>query len=868
MALQPPNLDDRNFEQLMAEARRLIARRCPEWTDLSEHDPGITLLELFAYLTEVMIYRLNRLPEMAYVEFLRLMGVRINPPAAAGVTLRFEINRAPEQPVNIPRGTRVTLGRTSGGTEPPVFVTSRTVSIPPGETSVEVTAYHCEFVDAESAGTGTGLPGLSVAAQRLPIVAAIAGGNLDLIVGVEARPGELTERARALEYNEKAYRVWEEVENFSNLQNDRHVYMADRMTGLITFAPAVQMRGASGDLERVPQGLAEAPPAGREIRLWYCRGGGPAGNVAANTLTTLKDPIPGVSVTNPGPATGGRAAETIQNALLRGPQELHSLQRAVTAGDFELVALRSSGAVARARAFTKAQLWVHASPGTVEVLLVPYLPEEQRASGRVALEQLKEYETEEALTRIQQALDERRPLGTTCLVNWVRYKTVRVTARVVVHRGEEPDAVRARVLTRLYQRISPLPAPPVSGGWPFGQPLRASNIFDIVLAEPGVSYVDKVRLLVDEVPAARTLSIAADAFQPRTWYATAGTTLFRSVNDGAGWELLREFANEEIELVLAHPGKAGVVAVITRLPDDKGGTQGSGLYVSTDCGEHWRGLGQIAFTVNDAAWTVREGVPLLLLATDNGLYELALQEGASPVQVLVDASNQKLGFYTIAATTGIRGTYFVAVAARGTGGVFLSSQGGKPNTFVYIGLRGEDVRVLTAQQDGVRTFLWAGLAAVGNEAGKGCYRWELRGSEPPPEGGLPFQKGWAGGSCHGLAFQGSYVMAATYQAGVIWLDTSKGEAAAWHPPAIDCGLPIRDVERIFQPVHAVAADPDGRLLLAGGPTGVYRSLDHGVTYERCSTGEFSEQVTLPETWLFCSGEHKIEVMSEGETARD
>ena len=98
--------------------------------------------------------------------------------------------------------------------------------------------------------------------------------------------------------------------------------------------------------------LAAIPGAGREIRLWYRRGGGPEGNVEANTLTQLKDAITGVQVTNPSPAVGGRATETLENALVRGPQQLYSLQRAVTARDFELVALYNSRAVARAKALT------------------------------------------------------------------------------------------------------------------------------------------------------------------------------------------------------------------------------------------------------------------------------------------------------------------------------------------------------------------------------------------------------------------------------------------------------------------------------------------------------------------------------------
>src|SRR4029077_15382680 len=127
-----------------------------------------------------------------------------------------------------------------------------------------------------------------------------------------------------------------------------------------------------------------------------------------------KDPIPGVTVTNPGAAVGGRSAETVDNALLRGPQELHSLQRAVTARDFELLAKRS-GAVSRARAFTKAALWMYAAPGTVEVVLVPFLDEQ--IQGAVTAAQLQALQTNQSRDRIQKALNERRPLGTTCVVS-------------------------------------------------------------------------------------------------------------------------------------------------------------------------------------------------------------------------------------------------------------------------------------------------------------------------------------------------------------------------------------------------------------------------------------------------------------------
>lgn len=870
MPLRSPNLDDRDFDQLLEEAKRIISRSCPTWTDLSPGDPGIVLLEVFAHLTETMIFRLNRVPEKAYIEFLRLMGVRLQPPSAAGVTLVFSVSRPADRPVEIQRGTRVTVARASAGGEPVVFAAARPAAIQPGSTEVSVLAHHCDMVQAELAGKGTGLPGLSVTASRPPVVAP-TGEDLDLVVGVEALPNELDVRAPALQYEGKAYRIWREVENFTDLGPDRFVYVADRMTGQITFAPAARMIDERAHLDEAPAALAEVPGAGREIRLWYRRGGGPGGNVAANTLKALKDPIPGVQVTNPEPAVGGRAAETLENALIRGPQELHSLRRAVTARDFETLALRSSGAVARAKAFTKSKLWVHAAPGTVEVLLVPDVPEQERPGGKVLASQLLERHTEEARSRIQQALDERRPLGTNCLVNWAQYKTVRVEARVVARQEEDLATVREKVLERLHGVINPLPTKHKPAGWRFGHALRVSNVYDVALSQPGVSYIDQVKLIVEEVPESDVRSIRSDAFQPRTWYAGSGPRLYRSVDDGDGWEVVGRFGDELVRSVAVHPAKPGLVAAVTQLAGEKGG---SGLHISWDCGETWETRATTAFSVEDAAWMLRESVPVLLLATGAGLYELSMQAAATPVQVLVHEGDQEHGFYAVAVSTDLRGGGLsVAVAAQAMGGVFLSSEGGKAGSFRSIGLRGEDVRVLAVQQEGLRAFLWAGVAAPSaGDPGSGCFSWELLGPKDPPEGWLSFNKKWTGGSCKALAFQGSAVVAGSHHAGVLRLPARRDDAE-WEAPALGCGLPLREAEQLFQPVDTVAADPQGRLILAGGPKGTYRSAGpevegEKVHYENCSSKVFLDKVALPPTWLFCSGEHDIWVVTEDEAERD
>lgn len=112
MALPVPNLDDRRFQELVDESKRLVQQRCPGWTDHNVHDPGVTLIELFAWMTEQVIYRLNRVPDRLYVKFLELLGVRLFPPTAARAPVTFWLAAPQPEPVRIPAGTQVATVRT------------------------------------------------------------------------------------------------------------------------------------------------------------------------------------------------------------------------------------------------------------------------------------------------------------------------------------------------------------------------------------------------------------------------------------------------------------------------------------------------------------------------------------------------------------------------------------------------------------------------------------------------------------------------------------------------------------------------------------------------------------------------------------
>lgn len=131
MPLPTPNLDDRTFEQLVAEARARIPRYTPEWTNFNDADPGMTLVKLHAWMTETILYRLNRLPDLNYIKFLELLNVPPRPAEAATAELTFTLKKLnnPTDPlvVLIPKNTQVSVNDPDLA-EPLIFETERTLT--------------------------------------------------------------------------------------------------------------------------------------------------------------------------------------------------------------------------------------------------------------------------------------------------------------------------------------------------------------------------------------------------------------------------------------------------------------------------------------------------------------------------------------------------------------------------------------------------------------------------------------------------------------------------------------------------------------------------------------------------------------------
>lgn len=129
MPLQIPKIDDRRYQELLDEALNRIPIHNPEWTNFNRSDPGVTLVELFAFMTESLLYRANLIPERNRLKFLQLLGIPLNPATSARGIVTFLNERGLKQTITLNSGTEVSAGEVP-------FRTTRSLDILPIEGKV------------------------------------------------------------------------------------------------------------------------------------------------------------------------------------------------------------------------------------------------------------------------------------------------------------------------------------------------------------------------------------------------------------------------------------------------------------------------------------------------------------------------------------------------------------------------------------------------------------------------------------------------------------------------------------------------------------------------------------------------------------
>jgi predicted phage baseplate assembly protein len=611
MPLEPPVLDRRTHAELVEGLRLRAQRFVPEWTDFNESEPGTTLVELFAWLSDMLFYELNRVPDVSYLKFLQLVGLELRtaqparadlefvprpgaeigpvpagaqvgaqPPGGgqllvfeteasldltgvplaavqvfdgAGFTVRTPENLAPQvayRPfgVGAPPGSALYLGfaappaaapappfpaelrfrvfrpQTAEGRRAERCETAAAAQEPPvslvweylpragarwrrlddfGDESVAFTregyvavrgpreiepvqqgkvpephlwlrarvaggsypsgtepeidfiranvvpASNLATVRAELVGTSNGRPNQTFALQRRPV----AAGTLELDVN---EPEE--EKPR-----------WEPADDLLAAKaNDKH-YVLNANTGELRFGDGVHGR---------------IPLAGSEVVAQVYRfGGGAAGNVSADLITTPITTLTGVdTVSNPRPAVGGADEQDVEDLKARAPGAIRRSNRAVTEEDFASLAAEVGG-VARATALAlhhPAHPGVEV-PGAVTVVVLPVSgdpqPEPSPDLRRAVCRYLERY----------------RLITTELFVTGPAYSEILVETRLSVRPYAAAGDVKRDVERRLEEAIDPRTRE-------FGADLHPTSLYAVILDSPDVVSVDSLAVKVDGNP--------------------------------------------------------------------------------------------------------------------------------------------------------------------------------------------------------------------------------------------------------------------------------------------------------------------------------------------------------------------------------
>ncbi len=142
MPLKLPPLDDRKYQDLVDQALARIPVHTPEWTNFGKSDPGVTLIEVFAFLTESLLYRAKQIPERNRLKFLTLLGVPLQPATSAIGLVAFNNERGQPQTHYLAPGVELRAGQVP-------FRTDRGLDVVPLEAQV----FYKRKLDQPSADT-------------------------------------------------------------------------------------------------------------------------------------------------------------------------------------------------------------------------------------------------------------------------------------------------------------------------------------------------------------------------------------------------------------------------------------------------------------------------------------------------------------------------------------------------------------------------------------------------------------------------------------------------------------------------------------------------------------------------------------------
>lgn len=475
--LPPIDYSSRDWQSLRADLISAKRQRMPEWTSESPNDFGIVMIELFAYVGDMLSFYADRVANEAFLDtavlrssvfsHARLLDYRPTGLGSATTTLQFT-TPASAGDVTIPAGTRVQT-IPDPGMAPIIFETDAELVISTAHVGT-VTATQGLTITDEIVGASTGSLYQRFALFRSPVV----DGSVQVTV----------------------------VETDTALQWAYYDHLIDAGPNDPAYTTTVDEGGITW-VEFGDDVNGRVPVSGAQLQVTYRVADGSNGNVGAGTLTQLTTPVvvDGVTqqveqVTNTTVAVNGSDPETIESIRKNAPRSLTAITRAVTVDDFAALARRVTGVGKSIATAT--------SPTAVTVRVAPVNAPGSNASAAVK-------------AAVLNYLNPRKMIGTTVTIGDPSYVEIDVTADIVVLPTYRRDAVRQAVINALtlvfdYNAVD------------FGDRVTMSRVYRAIYETEGVDYgtvsmldlapgtpgtATDIAMAADEIPVVGTVTVNA-----------------------------------------------------------------------------------------------------------------------------------------------------------------------------------------------------------------------------------------------------------------------------------------------------------------------------------------------------------------------
>lgn len=455
-----PQVDytSRDYTSLRADLVDLIPYYAPLWTNRDPADFGMTILETFAYMGDILNYYIDKSANESFIstasqrenvlQLAKLLGYKPTEPTAATCTVTFSNTSAVN--ITVPRLTRVATSAVSNAsTTQIVFETDEEVVVPAGSTTTTVTVTQGITVTNEAIGESNGTVNQSFELNESSVI----NGSISILVNGT----NYTEVPYLIDYN-----GYDPV--FSTYTD------GDGVTS-VTFGDGISGR---------------VPPNTAQITATYRVGGGAAGNVAANTIKFITNfSASGLTVLNkyistaiPGAASGGADQESTDSIRLSAPSSVKTLNRAVSLSDYASLVVQVSGV---AKATSIADVYT-----SVTVYFAPYGDRGVQVDGvtpSTTFNNLK--------TVVSAYMTDKIPANTTVTFQPPSYVTVLIDASITVL----PQYKQSLVETDVYAILSELLA---FENVAFGDRITLQDVMTTIAAVEGVGRVSITKLVRED----------------------------------------------------------------------------------------------------------------------------------------------------------------------------------------------------------------------------------------------------------------------------------------------------------------------------------------------------------------------------------